>query len=197
MGNVANRLGIPPIDILDPLGTIYRLQDNITLGCISGPWLRPLALRDTYEMRLSVGKKPFVIGAGGVSDLPSTVEQIMVGADAVWICTETMLRGFDWLPKLLEELEAYMKRMDFRTIRDFRDLLHQNIVSADELNVYGGHAQLDADKCNSCGQCWKIGHCTAISHPDGITRIDRDDCMGCSTCVDICPRGAIAMVAVE
>jgi len=197
VGNVANRLGIPAIDILDPLGTIYRLQDNITLGCISGPWLRPLALRDTYEMRLAVGKEPFVIGAGGVSDLPSAVQQIMVGADAVWICTETMLRGFDWLPKLLEELETYMRRMDYRTIRDFRDLLHQNIVSADELQVYGGHAQIDLDKCSSCGLCWKIGHCTAISHPDDITRIDNDHCMGCSTCVDICPRGAITMVAAE
>ena len=110
VGNVANRLGIPAIDILDPMGTIYRLQDSITLGCISGPWLRPLALRDTYEMRLSLGEEPFIIGAGGISDLQSAVEQIMVGADAVWVCTETMLCGFDWLPKLLGEVKAYMRR---------------------------------------------------------------------------------------
>ena len=197
VGNVANRLGIPAIDILDPLGTIYRLQDSITLGCISGPWLRPLALRDTYEMRLAVGAEPFVIGAGGVSDLQSAVQQIMVGADAVWICTETMLRGFDWLPKLLVEFEKHMKRMGYRTIRDFRDLLHQNIVSADELRVYSGHARIDPEKCTACGLCWKIGHCTAISHPEGITRVDFDHCMGCSTCVDICPRDAISMVAAD
>ena len=197
VGNVANRLGIPPIDILDPMATIYRLQDSITLGCISGPWLRPLALRDTYEMRISLGGEPFIIGAGGVSDLPSAVEQIMVGADAVWVCTETMLRGFDWLPKLLVELETYMRRMEYRSIRDFRDLLHRNIVSADELNVYRGHAQIDPEKCTSCGLCWKIGHCAAIIHPDGITRVDPHHCMGCSTCVDICLRGAVSMVATD
>ncbi len=197
VGNVANRLGIPPIDILDPMATIYRLQDSITLGCISGPWLRPLALRDTYEMRLSLGGEPFIIGAGGISDLPSAVEQIMVGADAVWVCTETMLRGFDWLPKLLVELETYMRRMEYRSIRDFRDLLHRNIVSADELNVHKGHAQIDPEKCTSCGLCWKIGHCAAIIHPDGITRVDPHHCMGCSTCVDICPRSAVSMVATD
>jgi dihydroorotate dehydrogenase/Pyruvate/2-oxoacid:ferredoxin oxidoreductase delta subunit len=197
VGNVANRLGIPPFDILDPAGTIYRLQDNITLGCISGPWLRPLALRDTYEMRFTLGREPFIIGAGGICDLQSAVEQIMVGADAVWVCTETMLRGFGWLPKLLSELKAYMRKMGYRTIGDFRDLLHSNIVNAAELKVHNGWAKIDPEKCTSCGLCWKIGHCQAILHPDGVSRVDPDRCMGCSTCVDICPRGAVSMVAAR
>ena len=109
---------------------MYRLQDQITLGCMSGPWLEPLALRDTYQMRHALGKEPFIIGSGGVYDLDSAVRQIMVGADAVWVCTETMIRGFDWLPKVLEGLEAYMKEMGFAGIRDFRDLLHKNLTSA-------------------------------------------------------------------
>jgi dihydroorotate dehydrogenase len=130
VGSTANRLGIPDIDIRDPMGTIYRLQENITLGCISGPWLRPLGMRDTYEMRFHLGEKPFIIGSGGVRDLQSAVQQIMVGADAIWVCTETMLRGFDWLPKLLEELKSYMAEMDYGRIGDFRDLLLKNIKTS-------------------------------------------------------------------
>ena len=49
VGGTASRLGIPDIDIRNPMGTIYRLQSNITLGCLSGPWIRPLALRDIYD----------------------------------------------------------------------------------------------------------------------------------------------------
>jgi dihydroorotate dehydrogenase/Pyruvate/2-oxoacid:ferredoxin oxidoreductase delta subunit len=196
VGSTANRLGVPDIDIRDPMGTIYRLQENITLGCISGPWLRPLGMRDTYEMRFHLGEKPFIIGSGGVRDLQSAVQQIMVGADAVWICTETMLRGFDWLPKLLEEMESYMAEMGYGKIGDFRDLLLKNIKTSQELTVYDGYAEVDLDRCNACGLCWQIGHCRAISHPDDRTTIDRQFCIACSTCVDICPQRAIQMVKV-
>ena len=121
----------------------------------------------------------------------------MVGADAVWICTETMLRGFDWLPKVIDELEAYRKEMGFKKIRDFRDLLHRNIKSANELALYKGHAEVDLEKCNSCGLCWNIGHCPAISHPEDVTTIDAAGCLACSICVDVCPRKAIGMVKGE
>jgi dihydroorotate dehydrogenase/Pyruvate/2-oxoacid:ferredoxin oxidoreductase delta subunit len=193
VGSVANRLGIPDIDIRHPSGTIYRLQEGITLGCLSGPWIRPLALRDTYEIRYFLGKDAFIIGSGGVSDLASAVQQIMVGSDAVWICTETMIRGFEWLPKMLEELASYMRQMGYSRIADFRDLLHGNIKSAAELEVHPGIAVVDAGKCNGCGLCWVIGHCCAIRHPEGVTAIDAGKCLGCSTCVDVCPRGAIRM----
>jgi len=122
------------------------------------------------------------------------VQQIMVGADAVGVCTETMLRGFDWLPKLLEELQSYMAEMGYGKIGDFRDLLLKNIKTSQELTVYDGYAEVDLDKCNACGLCWKIGHCRAISHPEDRTTIDRQSCIACSTCVDICPQKAIHMV---
>lgn len=193
VGGVGNRLGIPEIDVRRPMETIYRLQEGITLGCLSGPWLRPLALRDTYEMRYFLGKDPFLIASGGVSDMESAVQQFMVGADAVWVCTETMIRGFSWMAKTLESLQLYMAEMGFLTIRDMRDLLHANIKSAEQLAVHKGSAVLDREKCSRCGICWELGHCPAITHPDGMTAIDGGKCLGCSTCVDICPRGAISM----
>lgn len=194
VGHAGNRLGIPDIDITRPLDPVYRLQDQVTLGCISGPWLRPLALRDTYQMRHYLGPDAFIIGSGGISDLQSSVQQIMVGSDAVWICTETMIRGFDWLPRLLDKLVDYMRSMQFCTIGDMRDLLHQNIASAQELTIHDGYAAVDPDTCTNCGLCWKIGHCDAIRHDEGTTVIDPELCLACSTCVDVCPRSAIRMV---
>lgn len=194
VGHSGNRLGIPDIDITRPLDPVYRLQDQITLGCISGPWLRPLALRDTYQMRHHLGADAFIIGSGGVSDLQSAVQQIMVGSDAVWICTETMIRGFDWLPRLLDKLTNYMRDMQYTTIGDMRDLLHQNITSAQGLTLHDGYAQVDPAMCTSCGMCWKIGHCNAIHHNEGTTVVDPELCLACSTCIDVCPRGAISMI---
>jgi dihydroorotate dehydrogenase/Pyruvate/2-oxoacid:ferredoxin oxidoreductase delta subunit len=194
VGGTASRLGIPDIDIRKPMDSIYRLQSNITLGCLSGPWIRPLALRDIYEMRSRVGKNPVLLNSGGIRDLSSAVQNIMLGADAVWICTETMLRGFSWMPKLIGELKQYMTEMGYRRISDFRDVLLDNVVPARSLRIDEGHAVVDSNKCTSCGLCWNIGHCTSISHPNSKTVIDKDTCAGCSTCVDVCPTGAIQMI---
>jgi dihydroorotate dehydrogenase/Pyruvate/2-oxoacid:ferredoxin oxidoreductase delta subunit len=192
-GSTANRLGIPEIDVRDPMASIYRLQENITLGCLSGPWIRPLGMRDTYEMRRLLGDAPFIIGSGGVSDLASAVQQIMVGANAVWICTETLLRGFAWMSGLLDELRDYMREMGWSRIDEFRGLLMRNIKSAGELVIHEGHAVVNPALCTGCGKCWNIGHCTAITHPDGKTLVDAERCRGCSTCVDLCVREALSM----
>ncbi len=194
VGSTANRLGIPDFDIHAPAGSVFRLQRQLSLSCLSGPWIRPLALKDTYQIRRRIGSDATVIGSGGVSDLSSTVQQIMAGADALWICTETMLRGFAWLPRLIEELEEFIEDAGCRGVRDIRDRLHDHMAPAAELSIDAGRAQLYIDKCTGCGACWTIGHCLAISHPDGITTVDPGLCTGCSTCVDICPRRAFEMI---
>jgi dihydroorotate dehydrogenase/Pyruvate/2-oxoacid:ferredoxin oxidoreductase delta subunit len=197
VGHNGNYLGIPDIDIRNPNKGIYRLQDQITLGCMSGPALRPLCLRTTYQMRRACGPKTFIISSGGATDMKSAVEHIMVGADAVWICTETMLRGFDWLPKMLEQFSAYMIEMGFNRIADLRDYLHKNIFAASDLTIHKGYSVLDEEKCTACGDCWNIGHCCAITHPADKTTVDRELCTACSTCVDVCPRGAFSMVQTD
>ena len=201
VGYAGNLLGIPDIDIRRPGDSIYRLQDQMTLGCLSGPWIRPLALLTTYRLRSALGSGAFIIGSGGVSDLESAVQQIMVGSDMVWICTETMLHGFGWLPKILDELETYMSEMGYGCIRDFRDILLGNIVSAKDLTIHSGYAEIDAAKCSACGRCLTIGHCCAIrrdggQNPGGKVFVERGKCLACSTCVDICPQKAICMKKV-
>jgi uncharacterized Fe-S center protein len=133
--------------------------------------------------------------------LESAVQQIMVGSDLMWICTETMLRGFGWMPKTLEALEKYMSEMGYKTIRDFRDILHGNIVSAQDLTIHPGYAEVDASKCTICGRCLNIGHCSAIrcagQNSERKIIIDRAKCLACSTCADICLRQAIGIKQEE
>jgi len=145
-------------------------------------------------MRSRVGKDPVLLNSGGIRDLSSSVQNIMLGADALWICTETMLRGFSWMPKLLGELKQYMLDMGYQKISDFRDILLENVVPAKSLRIDDGYALVDNNICTSCGLCWNIGHCMSITHPDGKTVIDKDSCTACSTCVDVCPVGAIQMI---
>lgn len=195
--SVANRLGIPPIDIWNYKKPIYNLQSANTMACLSGPWIKPLALRDVFEIRQLVGSEPHIIGTGGVSCMADAVQMMMCGADSIGVCTETMIHGFAFLKKWMESLRDYMAKMGFRTLRDMRDLLLSEIKPANELTIWAGYAQVDPEKCSRCGLCVEIGHCNAIVLTEEAASINRDLCQGCSTCLDICPQKAIRMVEVR
>ena len=119
---------------------------------------------------------------------------MMCGADSIGVCTHTMIHGFGFLEKWMKSLKEYMKKMGFKTVREIRDLLLQEIKSAADLTLWAGFAQVDPVKCSSCGLCVDIGHCNAIVMTDAAASIDADLCHGCSTCIDLCPKGAIRMV---
>lgn len=191
--SVANRLGIPPIDIWNYKKPIYNLQGQNTMGCLSGPWIKPLALRDVYEIRRLVGTGPAIIGTGGVASWEDAVEMMMCGADSIGVCTQIMLSGFRFLEKWMRSLKAYMKKMGFQNALDLRDLLLQEIRPASELTVWAGYAQVDPEKCSSCGLCVEIGHCNAIMMTDDGAQVDSGLCRGCSTCIDICTKKAVTI----
>ncbi len=118
----------------------------------------------------------------------------MCGADSIGVCTQTMLSGFTFLEKWMKSLKDYMKKMGFQQARDFRDLLLDEIKPASDLTVWAGYAQVDPERCSSCGLCVDIGHCNAIVMTESGASIDSELCKGCSTCIDICAKKAITMV---
>ena len=194
VSGVANRLGIPPVDIRNYRKPIYNLQGENTVGCMSGPWIKPLSMRDVFEIRKLVGPGPHINGTGGIASMEDAVQMMMCGADSIGVCTETMLRGFGFLGKWMNSLKAYMKEMGFGTAREMRDLLISEIKSAAELTLWPGYALVDQERCSGCGLCVEIGHCNAIAMVDAVASIDPKLCKGCSTCIDICPKQSIRMV---
>jgi dihydroorotate dehydrogenase/NAD-dependent dihydropyrimidine dehydrogenase PreA subunit len=193
VSGVANRLGIPPIDVRKYKKAIYNLQGENTMGCMSGPWIRPLAMRDVFEMRKLLGPGPHINGTGGIASMSDAVQMMMCGADTIGVCTETMLRGFGFLEAWMTDLRQYMREMGFTTAHDMRDLLLPELKSAAELTLWGGYAEVDGAKCSACGECIDIGHCDAITMAD-VAVVHPKLCKGCSTCIDICPKQAISMV---
>jgi ferredoxin len=54
-------------------------------------------------------------------------------------------------------------------------------------------AVVDKDNCVGCGACVDVCPNEAIKMVDGIAVIDPDACIDCGACVDACPNGAISM----
>jgi dihydroorotate dehydrogenase (fumarate) len=59
----------------------------------------------------------------GVHDGAGVVKQLLAGARAVELCTAIQKKGARHIRKILDELEAWMKRRSFGSVRDFSGLL--------------------------------------------------------------------------
>src|SRR5262245_190351 len=77
------------------------------VGGLSGPAIRPIAVRMVYECRRAV-KIP-IIGMGGIATARDAIEFIIAGATAVQVGTANFVDPFIW-NKLLEGINDYMHR---------------------------------------------------------------------------------------
>jgi dihydroorotate dehydrogenase (NAD+) catalytic subunit len=84
-----------------------RPKISNVVGGLSGPAIRPIAVRMVYECRERV-KIP-VIGMGGIADARDVVEFMIAGASAVQVGTANFVDPFIWA-KLLDGLVDYMER---------------------------------------------------------------------------------------
>ena len=85
------------------------------VGGLSGPAIRPIAVRMVYECRQRV-KIP-IVGMGGITDARDVLEFMIAGATAVQVGTANFVDPLIW-PKLLAGLTNYMQRHELDRIVD-------------------------------------------------------------------------------
>jgi dihydroorotate dehydrogenase (NAD+) catalytic subunit len=92
-----------------------RPKISNVVGGLSGPAIRPIAVRMVYECRQTV-KIP-ILGMGGIADARDALEFLIAGADAVQIGTANFVDPFIW-GKLLAGIRDYMERHQIARIGD-------------------------------------------------------------------------------
>jgi dihydroorotate dehydrogenase (NAD+) catalytic subunit len=85
------------------------------VGGLSGPAIRPIAVRMVYECRRAV-KIP-VIGMGGIASATDVLEFMIAGAAAVQVGTANFVDPFIWT-KLVDGIEEYMRRHQITRLAD-------------------------------------------------------------------------------
>jgi dihydroorotate dehydrogenase (NAD+) catalytic subunit len=85
------------------------------VGGLSGPAIRPIAVRMVYECRQTI-RIP-IIGMGGIATAADVLEFIIAGASAVQVGTANFVDPFIW-PKLLDGVSDYMRRHQVGSIKD-------------------------------------------------------------------------------
>ncbi len=94
------------------------LQNKI--GGLSGPAIKPVALRLVYQVAKAVDIP--IIGMGGISTYEDAIEFIMAGATAVSIGTANFMNPYASL-NVIEGIEEYMQKENIKNLSEIRGII--------------------------------------------------------------------------
>jgi len=103
--------------------TMMPILANKT-GGLSGPAVKPIALRHVYSVYERV-EVP-IIGCGGISNWQDAVEFLLAGASAVQIGTAISAIGPAVFEKVARGISKYLKRKGLRSVSEIVGLSHRN-----------------------------------------------------------------------
>jgi dihydroorotate dehydrogenase (NAD+) catalytic subunit len=96
---------------------IHTRRPKLTnvVGGLSGPAIRPIAVRMVYECRRAV-KIP-ILGMGGIATADDVIEFMIAGANAVQVGTMNFVDPFIWT-KLMDGIRGYMATHSIARLQD-------------------------------------------------------------------------------
>lgn len=100
-------------------------------GGMSGPALKPIALKCVYDVYRACPNIP-IIGTGGVTYGQDVVEMLMVGATAVGVGSAIYHRGTDAIQRIQQEFQQWLADHEIEDLDAIRGLAHEEPTYAIE-----------------------------------------------------------------
>ncbi|MEM2947681.1 MAG: dihydroorotate dehydrogenase [Candidatus Bathyarchaeia archaeon] len=134
IGEIAEAAVRAGADAITAINTVKAMAINVETakpvlsnrkGGLSGPAIKPLAVRCVYEI-YERGIKAPIIGCGGISGWRDAVEFMLAGATAVQIGTAIAIKGQDVFRAVTRGIKAYLKRKGFGSVTEIVGLAHKS-----------------------------------------------------------------------
>ncbi len=93
------------------------------IGGLSGPAIKPVAVRCVYEVYREVDVP--VIGCGGITTWQDAVEFMLAGASAVQIGTAIAFKGLGVFKSVTRGIDAYVKKKGLGSVKEIVGLSHR------------------------------------------------------------------------
>ena len=137
--NVADIVGVAKVaaeagaDALVAVNTVRAMAIDVEttrpilsnrIGGLSGPAIKPIAVRCVYEIYREVDVP--IVGCGGVASWGDAVEFMLAGASAVQIGTAIATEGMGVFKSITRGISSYLKRKGFRSIEEIVGLSHRS-----------------------------------------------------------------------
>ena len=180
---------------LDTLEPVLNIDGYSTYGGLSGSAVKPIGFKCVAQLRQS-SELP-ILGMGGISSWEDAAQYILLGSDAVQVCTEVMINGYGIIKGLKAGLLNYLESKGFNSISELKNIAVKKITSHEKLNKKNHlYPSIDKEKCVTCGKCVKIcseSEYHALRIDNKSLDLNKEACAGCSLCSHVCPKEAIKM----
>ena len=104
--------------------TMRPILSNIK-GGLSGPAIKPVALRCVYDIREELPDVP-IIGCGGITDWRDAVEFFLAGASAVQVGSAIALEDTEVFQAITRGVEVYLRKKHYGSVKEIVGLAHRS-----------------------------------------------------------------------
>ena len=104
--------------------TMRPILSNIK-GGLSGPAIKPVALRCVYDVCEELPDVP-LIGCGGIVDWRDAVEFFLAGASAVQVGSAIALGGTEVFQSITRGVEVYLRKKHYGRVKEIVGLAHRS-----------------------------------------------------------------------
>lgn len=181
------------LDTLIPYPNVAGLS---TYGGLSGPALKPIALRCTAEIAQNVDLD--IASSGGITTWQDGAEFLLLGASTLQICTAVLRFGIGIIQELRSGLEGWMQEKGFQNVTEIIGRSLPYLVEHSQLpRGIQVVSQIQSAVCNGCGICLtacQTGGNDAIIWREGLPEVIMSKCIGCGLCRAMCFVKAITLV---
>ncbi|MGD0550110.1 MAG: dihydroorotate dehydrogenase, partial [Candidatus Bathyarchaeia archaeon] len=128
IGRAVERAGADAITAINTIkGMLIDIRVRLPvlsakIGGLSGPAIKPVAVRCVYELVEKV-KLP-IIGVGGIMGWEDAVEFFLAGASAVQIGTAILRKDLNVFSEVTQGLASYLKANGFTSVSELVGLAH-------------------------------------------------------------------------
>ncbi|NLE44438.1 MAG: 4Fe-4S binding protein [Chloroflexi bacterium] len=160
-----------------------------SLGWLSGEGIRPVAVAAVARIALSYGVP--IVATGGVARAEDVIEMTMAGATAVGVHTAPLLRGVDWVGRVLARLDVWLDSHQWNTLAAVKGAALPCLGEAPATRLSFSYDADRCTRCRSCVTCCAYGARTLS--PSGGMAVCEALCRFCGLCTSVCPTGALTL----
>ena len=181
------------LDTLIPYPNVAGLS---TYGGLSGPALKPIALRCTAEIAQNVDLD--IASSGGITNWQDGAEFLLLGANTLQICSAVLRSGIGIIEELCTGLRSWMEEKGYQSLTEVIGRSLPYLVEHAQLpRGIQVVSQIRSEVCNGCGICvtaCRTGGNNAIVWKAGRPEVIMNRCIGCGICRAMCSVKAIHLV---
>lgn len=159
---------------------------------VGGPWVKPVTLRWVHEIYSKLGMA--IAGSNGIFDWRDAVEFIMSGARIMQVGSVLMLKGYDWLAKIIEGINTFLDAYGYGHIDEIYGMASREAVASynDLFQRKHIHAVVDHETCTRCWNCVRSCFYDALFQGEDQVVVRSEHCIGCELCFNVCPFDAVS-----